>query len=199
MSKIVMYIKMTKLKKQWKKKNSRNFTYPRNYCDINKIDIGNYTYGGIDAESYGCKESHLYIGHFCSIAKNVRFILDGEHYYHSISTYPFKVRLFGEALEAKSRGPIVIKDDVWIGERAIILSGVSIGQGAIVGAGSVVRNDIPPYAIFAGGKIVKYRFSNDIIKQLLNLDYSKLSIETIERIKDKLYLDVDELDDVNLW
>ena len=166
MSKLVMAYKMFCLKRKWRRKNSNNFTYPKNYCDIDKIDIGAYTYGGIDAESYGCSESHLTIGNYCSIAKNVRFILDGEHYYHYVSTYPFKVRLFGEECEARSKGPIIIKDDVWIGERVIILSGVTIGQGAIIGAGSVVRKSVPPYAIFVGDEVVKFRFDDNTISKL---------------------------------
>lgn len=196
---LVMSYKMAVLKNKWKKKNKMNFTYPKCFCDIDKIDIGNYTYGGIDAESFGCKESHLSIGHYCSISKNVRFILDGEHYYHRLSTYPFKVRLFGEKCEAICRGPIIIKDDVWIGERTIILSGVTIGQGAIIGAGSVVRKDIPPYAIYAGGRIVKKRFDDNTIDELLKLDYSKLSAEKAKQLLDVLYKDVSELDGFSIW
>ena len=199
MSRIVMMYKMFRLKKKWKKKNKDNFTYPKNYCDIDLIDIGKYTYGAIDAESYGTPGSHLTIGNFCSIAKNVRFILDGEHNYHYVSTYPFKVRLLGEKCEALSHGPIVIHDDVWIGERVIILSGVTIGQGAIIGAGSVVRKDIPPYAIFAGGSIIKYRFPESVIEELLKLDYSQLNLETIKQICDSLYTDISNLKNLSLW
>ena len=191
-NKTKLKIKLYIMRQKWKKKNRNNFTYPKHYCDISKIDIGDFTYGGIDAESFGCTESHLTIGRFCSIAQNVRFILDGEHNYHKVSTYPFKVRLLGEKAEALCRGPIEIGDDVWIGERAIILSGVSIGRGAVIGAGSIVRNDVPPYAIYVNDCVKKYRFSPDIIEQLLKIDYSKLNKDNINLLTKELYEDVNK-------
>lgn len=191
-NKLKIWIKYLLLKQRWKEKNKNNFTYPKQYCDISKIDIGDYTYGGIDAESFGCVDSHLTIGRFCSIAKNVRFILDGEHDYHKTSTYPFRVRLLGKKVEALCRGPITIGDDVWIGERAIILSGVSIGQGAVIGAGSIVRKDIAPYAIYVNDSIKGYRFSDSVIKELLKIDYSHLTIEKVRLLSDELYEDIND-------
>lgn len=187
-------IKFILMSLKWKKKNKNNFTKPKHLCDINKIDIGDYTYGAIDAESFGCPESHLTIGRFCSIAQNVRFILDGEHDYRKLSTYPFKVRLLNEKVEALCKGPIIIEDDVWIGERAIILSGVTIGQGAIIGAGTVVTKNVPPYAIFANGKIIKYRFDEKTIEKLLKIDYSKLNFENIQTHLNDFYTDINTLD-----
>lgn len=186
-------IKFLFMSYKWKKKNANNFTRPKTLCDIDKIDIGDYTYGTIDAESFGCPESHLYIGRFCSIAKNVRFILDGEHNYKNLSTYPFKVRLFNEKFEAICKGPIIVGDDVWIGERATILSGVNIGQGAVIGAGSIVTKDVPPYAIFANGNIIKYRFDEDTINKLLKIDYNKLNIENIKAHLNDLYNDLNKI------
>lgn len=186
-------IKLWIVRQKWKRKNRNNFTWLKNYCDIDKIDIGAYTYGAIDAESYGCPESHLTIGRFCSIAQNVRFILDGEHDYTKLSTYPFRVRFLGEKREALCKGPIVVKDDVWIGERSIVLSGITIGQGAIVGAGSIVTKDIPPYAIYAGGKVLKYRFDEETIKALLRIDYNKLDMDMIREHIDELYTNVNEI------
>ena len=86
--------------------------------------------------------------------------------------------------DATSKGDILIGDDVWIGERAVILSGVEIGRGAIVAAGAVVSKSIPPYAIAAGvpAKVVKYRFDDDLISELLKIDFDKIDVEFIKRI-----------------
>jgi len=72
-----------------------------------------------------------------------------------------------------SKGPIIIGSDVWVGYKALILSGVRIGDGAVIGARSVVSKDIPPYAIAVGSPIVikKYRFSEEVIKELLRIQW----------------------------
>lgn len=99
-----------------------------------------------------------------------------------ISTYPFRQKFLGEG-QATTKGKIVLDDDVWVGDSAMIMSGVHIGQGAVIGAGAVVTHDIPPYAIAAGvpAKVVKFRFSDEIISKLMQLDYAKLSPETIKK------------------
>ena len=86
--------------------------------------------------------------------------------------------------ESETKGDIIIEDDVWIGYGCTILSGVKIGQGAVIGTRSVVAKDIPPYAIYAGNKIIKYRFSNKVIEKLLKIDFSKINEKCIrENIK----------------
>ena len=100
------------------------------------------------------------IGNYISIAQNVHFLLDVEHFANHISTYPFKVKLLhSQKSESFSKGDIIIDDDVWIGYGATILSGVRIGQGAVVATGAVVTSDVPPYAIVGGvpAKVIKYR------------------------------------------
>ena len=191
-NKMKVFIKFQVMKLKWHVKNKNNYTYPKHLCDINKINIGDYTYGGIDAESFGNPNARLDIGCFCSIAQNVRFILDGEHNYKKISTYPFAVRFLNQKTEALCKGPIIIGDDVWIGERVIVLSGVNIGQGAIIGAGSIVTKDVPPYAIFANNKIIKYRFNNKIIEILKKIDFKKLTPETIMNKYDLLNINIED-------
>ena len=132
--------------------------------NTNSITIGHYTYGEINILSSKSGQAKLKLGHFCSIAQDVVFILDVEHPTSYLSTFPFKVMLLQSApYEATSKGDIIIQDDVWIGYGSTILSGVKIGQGAVIAAGSVVTHNVSPYAIVAGvpARVIKM-IENDI-------------------------------------
>ena len=121
-------------------------------------------------------DTRLYIGKFCSIAEEVTFILGGEHRSDWITTFPFGA--FPEEWDSdelkgrpKSKGDIVVRDDVWIGYGATILSGVKIGHRAIVGAKSLVSKDVPHYAIVTGNpaRVIGFRFNDSQIDELLRL------------------------------
>ena len=103
----------------------------------------------------------------------------------TVSTYPFSRHVFGKVdnPDNASKGKIVIEDDVWIGHGVIFLSGVHVGQGAVIGAGSIVVKDIPPYAIYVGNQVIKYRFSNKIIDELLKIDYKTLDSKKLKRFE----------------
>lgn len=160
----------------WRERNPHNDTYLVFDCDISKISVEKESYGKIYCLAFGADDSVLKIGNYVSIAQGVKFLLAAEHKTNSITTFPFKVKRFGAKYEGYSKGDIIIDDDVWIGENALIFSGVHIGQGAIIGAGSYVTKDVPPYAVVVGtpAKIIRYRFDEDKIKKLLNLDLVKL-------------------------
>lgn len=177
--------------KEWQKKNSNNWTYPANIFDSDLVEVGRYTYGRIDIQSD--TKNMLKIGNFCSIADKVTFMLGLDHPTNLISTYPFK-NYFFNGISAISKGDIILDDDVWIGYNVTILSGVHIGQGAIVAAGAVVTKDVPPYAIVGGvpAKIIKYRFSPEVVEQLMQLDYSKLTDELIHKHEKELYTPIDQ-------
>lgn len=180
---------------QWRKMNNHNFTELDSVVSgVDQITVGNGTYGTLHVDTFGNRNAKLKIGHFCSIAREVRFIIDGEHCLDRVSLYPFQARYAkGNAvLEAEMKGHIVIDDDVWIGERCLILSGVHIHQGAVIGAGSVVAKDIPPYAVWAGGRIIKYRFDDEKIEKLKRFDYSKIRLDNIETAMMYLYENIDE-------
>ena len=179
-------------KKEWQKKNSNNWTYPANIFDTDLVEVGRCTYGRIDIRSN--TKNMLKIGNFCSIADKVTFMLGIDHPTNLISTYPFK-NYFFNGISAISKGDIVLDDDVWIGYNVTILSGVHIGQGAIVAAGAVVTKDVPPYAIIGGvpAKIIKYRFSPNVIEQLLQLDYSQLTDKLIHDHKNELSMQIDHM------
>ena len=175
-------------RRTWRKCNRNNDTYLVNAYDCSLIQVGDYTYGPIDVEIAG-RDAYLKIGSFCSIAERVKFILSAEHSLENISTFPFRARLMLHQLEGKTKGDIVVGDDVWIGYGSIILSGVTIGQGAVVAAGAVVASDIPPYAVAGGvpAGVLKYRFGEELIQELLKIDYKKLTAAMIQEHQDSLY------------
>lgn len=177
------------LKRQWRKQNPHNTTSAVNIFSMKCVQVGNGTYGGLDILNFG-ETARLYIGNYCSIAPGVKIILDADHSIKNISTFPFKVKCTHTAtLEGESKGDIRIEDDVWIGCNAIILSGVTIGQGAVIAAGAVVSKDVPPYSIVGGvpAHVVKYRFEEELREELLKIDFSKLSQDMIEKNIERLY------------
>lgn len=165
---------------KWRKKNRHNRTTVSEGAPIEAIKVGKETYGMLNVHWYGQQTEFLTIGNFCSIAQEVHFVLGGEHSYNRLTNFPFPELVYHTEYDGKCKGPIVIEDDVWIGFGSIILSGVTLGRGCVIGAGSVVVKDIPPYALFAGGKIIKYRFSDQIIEKLLKVDYEKFNYNTFE-------------------
>lgn len=186
--------KVHQFQKKWKAEH--NLTYPVVIFNPKRVKVGKYTYGPLDIVCYD-KNTNLEIGAFCSIAKGSKFILGGEHNYHFVSTYPFMNRIIDHQNEAESKGNIVLGDDVWIGQNALVLSGVQIGQGAVVAAGAVVSNDVPPYAIVGGvpAKVIKYRFTPEVIDELMKIDYSKLEEKDIKEHINDLYRKIKTVED----
>jgi acetyltransferase-like isoleucine patch superfamily enzyme len=142
--------------------------------DFSHIKSGKFSYGkplimGWD----GTSETKVTIGRFCSIADGVRILLRVNHPIDAPSTYPFS-RVMGidtrEPYEW-SRGPVVIGHDVWIGQDAVIMGGVNIGNGAVIAAKSVLTKDVPPYGIVAGNpaRLIKKRFDDETIKALSDI------------------------------
>jgi virginiamycin A acetyltransferase len=131
----------------------------------------------------------LIIGRFCALAAGCAFIMNGaNHRTDGPSTFPFPI--FGgewgdhaELLETPTRGDTVVGNDVWIGFRALVMPGVAIGHGAIVGAGSVVTRDVPPYAVVTGNpaRVRRMRYPEEDIARLLALAWWDWPIEAITR------------------
>lgn len=195
---LLFRIKRRKINKMWREKNLHNFTTMQNMFDMDLVEVGKYTYGELAVWNFS-NVRKLKIGNFCSIGPNVAFHVCSEHNINTISTYPFKVKaLQCVENEALSKGDITVDDDVWIGHNAIILSGVHIGQGAIVAAGAVVTKDVPPYAIVGGNpaKVIKYRFDSNIIKEFMEIDYSKLDERMIRDNIENLYEDVKDVSQI---
>ena len=181
------------VRRKWRKRNPHNFTSAFRPFDFDQVTVGNNTYGALYVLTDG-EKSRLSIGSYCSIAPQVVFILSSDHPTHMLSTYPFRVKIMKEPKEALSKGDITVGDDVWIGMRAMILSGVSIGQGAIIGAGSVVTKDVPAYAIVAGvpAKVIGYRFDEEKRAMLQRIDYSRIDHQFCKESIELLYTDLSE-------
>ncbi len=155
--------------------------------EYSRYSIGEYSYGKPTVLEFGEKAT-LRIGNFCSIAKGVVILLGGEHT-GLITTYPFnqmyRRKEFAEfqRLQAHphSKGDVIIGNDVWIGANALLLSGTKIGDGAIVGAGSVVTKPVEPYAIAAGNpaSTIKKRFDQETIARLLKIQWWYWPLERI--------------------
>jgi acetyltransferase-like isoleucine patch superfamily enzyme len=101
--------------------------------------------------------------------------MGGGHHIEHVSSYPFAaIRKYNNYIPHEghqTKGDITIRNDVWIGMQALILSNITIGDGAVISARSVVSKDVPPYAVVAGNpaKVIKYRFKEDVIEKLINI------------------------------
>ena len=172
----------------WRRRNKHNNTHVVNSFLRDLVEIGNHTYGRLCVLNSN-HTTKLHIGNYCSIGQNVTFIVSSVHPIDQISTFPFKAYITLEGSEEVPVPDMYIDDDVWIGANVTIMPGVHIGQGAVIGAGAVVTKDIPPYAIAYGlpAEVHRYRFSEEMIEELLKIDYSKLTKEEIEAHKTELY------------
>ena len=140
---------------------------------------------------YPINHDKLQIGKFCSVACGAKFLFNSaNHTLYSLSTYPFPLFFEEWGLEKKdvtnawdNKGDIVISNDVWIGYEAVILAGVTIGDGAIIGTRAVVTKNVPPYTIVGGvpAKPIKKRFSEETISALLEIQWWNWSKERIAR------------------
>ncbi|MBI5566776.1 MAG: CatB-related O-acetyltransferase [Chloroflexi bacterium] len=150
-----------------------------------RYPIGHGTYGWPRVIDAG-EGATVRIGAFCSIAKGVKIMLGGEHHTEWVTTFPFSV-LWPAARHIgghpQTKGDVIIGNDVWLGEDALILSGVQIGHGAVVAARSVVTKNVEPYTIVGGNpaRVIRRRFSDDVIARLLASAWWEWPADEIER------------------
>ena len=167
------------------------------------IEIGDYTmYNDFERDPrdfernnvlyhYPVNGDKLRIGKFCSIACGAKFLFNSaNHTLRSLSTYPFPIFYEEWGLEGKdirqawdNKGDIVIGNDVWIGYQAVILAGVTVGDGAIIGSRAGVTRDVPPYTIVGGvpAKPIRKRFDEETIARFRALRWWDWDQETIRR------------------
>lgn len=173
----------------------------KNFITNPNIQVGDYTY--YDGRDHGekfetenvifARSCQLIIGKFCQIAYGTKFLLsDANHQMSGFSTFPFFI--FGNMaegcpewadykLDLPNKGDTVIGNDVWFGHEAMIMQGVKISDGAIIAARSVVVKDVPPYTIVGGNpaKIIRKRFPDEIIEQLVKIQWWNWDYEKITR------------------
>lgn len=171
----------------------RETVYLKNVIDNPNIQIGDYTiYNDFVHDPreflknnvlyhYPVNKDRLIIGKFCSIACGAKFLFNSaNHKMASLSTYTFPLFFEEWGLEKENvaqawdqKGDIIIGNDVWIGYEAVILSGVTIGDGAVIGCRAVVTKDVPPYTIVGGvpAKPIRKRFDEETIKELQKIKW----------------------------
>ena len=185
---------------KWKKKNQHHQIKIKNSFNPNLVKIGSYSYGVLDVKFYNERNTvdKLIIGNFVSIADDVKFFIGENHQTQSFTTFPLKTILHNKHFteDTVSKGDIIIEDEVWIGYGAKIFSGVKIGKGAIIASCAVVNKDVAPYSIVGGipAKLIKYRFSPEIIQRILPLHLINLDTETIKANISLFYNDIENLE-----
>lgn len=160
-------------------------------------EIGDYTIGWADILDYEWavdtmeRRTEIRIGKFCNLAEGAKIFKGGNHRVDWLSTYAFNV-LDPEFKHIKghpaTNGDVIIGNDVWLCYGATVLSGVKIGDGAVIATGSIVTSDVPPYAIVAGvpAKVIRMRFDESTVNYLLELKWWDLPYEKIRLIVPEL-------------
>lgn len=183
--------------------SDKQTVYLKNVVNNANIEIGDYTMYNdfvqdpIDFQKnnvlyhYPVNQDKLKIGKFCSIACGAKFLFtSANHTLKSLSTYPFPIFFEEWGLDGKdicdawdNKGDIVIGNDVWIGFEAVILSGVTIGDGAVIGSRAVVTKDVEPYTIVGGvpAKAIRKRFDEQTIEKLEKIGWWNWNEEQIRQ------------------
>lgn len=140
------------------------------------VTVGKHTYPNPPPVAYYKGDTaKVEIGSFTSIAAGAEILAGGEHHSDWVTTFPLRIRLDlpGKLTDGQpgSKGNVKIGSDVWLGRHSRIMSGVSVGDGAIVAAGAIVTKDVPPFAVVGGipAKVLRYRFSDAEISALLKI------------------------------
>ena len=150
-----------------------------------RVTMGRHSYGTPQIITFGGDATRLVIGHYVSIGHEVQFLLGGNHRVDWVTTFPIR-RVFGlpgagNDGHPSSKGDIVVGNDVWLGFGSRILSGVTIGDGAVIAAGSTITRSVRPYAIVGGSpaRELKRRFNDAQVERLLRVEWWSWSDEKV--------------------
>ncbi|HIK58847.1 MAG: CatB-related O-acetyltransferase [Verrucomicrobiales bacterium] len=160
------------------------------------VEVGRWTYVGGNSNAFTTTPfDKITIGKFCSIADHVLILSGADHgHMEKVTTYPIKHLMLNVVPnpDTTSKGPVIIGNDVWIASHSIILSGLTIGDGSVIGAGAIVTKSIPPYSVVVGnpGRVIKNRFSDECIEKLLKIKWWDWDDETIINRSRDFYGDI---------
>lgn len=188
----------------WDKKSKFTpYTHILSRAKLNNVTIGKYSRIGA-----GCQVTNATIGNFTAIGKET-VITVGQHPTNYLTSHSifYKKGNWGwhddwiAPIDFQSDKKVTIGNDVWIGRQCIILDGVTIGDGAIVATGAVVTKDVPPFAIVGGvpAKVIKYKFSQEIIDRLEEIQWWNLPDEKITEVINLFHIKNPTLDDINKY
>lgn len=161
------------------------------YEHNHKAKVGDFTYGAQNVEIYSWNEgTQCNIGKYCSISGHILIYLGGNHRTDWVTTYPFGhihqniFPTFNGVGHPATKGDVNIGNDVWIGTHSTIMSGVTIGDGAVIANNSVVTKDVPPYTIVGGNpaKVIKQRFTDEQIEKLLYYKWWDMPHDVVDYI-----------------
>jgi acetyltransferase-like isoleucine patch superfamily enzyme len=163
------------------------------------MTFGKYTYGTPNI-LWQNNDAELIVGNFCSIAANVNIYLGGNHRTNWVTTYPFGhihqdvFNNFNGYGHPSTKGNVIIGNDVWIGSNVTIMSGITIGDGAIIANNSHIVKNVDPYSLVGGNpaKLIKYRFTEEQIKKLLEIKWWYWDDEKINNFTPLLCNNIDE-------
>ncbi len=186
---------------------TKEIVFLKHFIHNPNIIVGDYTYyndphrpENFEVDNVrGCYFSKLIIGKFCQIAYKTTFITDDmNHKMDGFSTYPFHIfdAWKEDANPKKDCRDTVVGNDVLITTNSVILPGVTIGDGAVIGAYAVVTKDVEPYTIVAGNpaRVIRKRFSDEVIKDLIEIEWWDWDYEKITRnVQNIVSADIEKL------
>lgn len=189
-------LRLRRLQKQWRRRNAHNATVLCEPFPLDIVTVGRGSYGELHVMSHFPETERLVIGDYVSIAPDVHILLGGNHQTRTLFTYPIRSRVIGGhcAEDARTRGTVTIGDEVWIGYGATILSGVTVGRGAIVAAKAVVTRDVPPFAVVGGNpaRIIRYRLPQETVEMLDGLRLADIPERQWGSLLEYLYTPADD-------